>query len=204
MALIALVAGCGNDTSGPQLGKQFLGRVAQLGKPKAPAPTADQLRAAVTPELRAKNGNRPMMLVQSLRLKNIASLVTQLGQNGDVRTYVTPDQISLSLRQGVLVSTRGFGYDLLSADVADVLDRLRTGHGRAIRIHRYLDGENREVLRSYVCDFETVGAGQVTERCTGKDNSFVNTYWLDGYGNVAASEQWVSPFLQSYRFEDLG
>lgn len=203
-AVLAFVAGCGNDTGNPQLGLDMAKRVtAKLtGKDKAaPPPTADQIRAAVTPEFRAQNGNLPMLLASSVD-KPIASLMFQTGQNGDVRTYLTPDAISFSLRQGVLVASRGLGADLMQADVTQVLPRVLAGSGQAQRVHVYLDSEDQEVRRSFTCSYARA-EGQVVETCRGDGTGFENRYVLRG-GRIVTSVQWVSPLLGSFRLEDLG
>ena len=121
LALAVSVGACGNDTTQPGVGKAVVaslkGRLA--GGEEAPRPTADQLRAAITPEFRAQSGNKPLLIVTSQRVP-VSSILTMFAENGGVRTYLSPDQISFSLRNGVLVATRGLGDDLMSADVSDV------------------------------------------------------------------------------------
>lgn len=204
-AFIGLLAACGNDTSRPDIGASTLVNVAKgvVGREETPAsPTAAQLREAITPEFRAQSGNKPLIIATSLRVP-VSSIMTMFAQNGDVRTYLSPDVISFSLRNGVVIASRGLGFDLMSADVSGVLPRVRAGSGRAVRVHRYLDGENQEVLRSFVCDFSTVAPRTVVEDCKSPDIEFQNRYVLDGAGNIAVSEQWISPKLQSYRIEEI-
>ena len=204
LAALALLAGCGNDTSKPNLAGTTVQRITAKisGKDEAqPLPTADQLRAAVTPEFRAQSGNLPLLLASSLRLP-VSSIMVQAGVNGGVRTYFPPDGISFALRDGILVASRGLGTDLMSADVSQVLPRVRAGSGEAVREHHYLDGENQEVVRRYRCRYARAGA-EVVESCTGEDTSFENRYVLRG-GRIAVAAQWVSPQLGSYRLEDLG
>ncbi|WP_375173921.1 YjbF family lipoprotein [Pseudooceanicola sp.] len=203
--LVLALAACGNDPDKPKVGLTALkGVLAKVGGgDEAPAsPTADQLRAAVTPEYRAQSGNQPILLASSLRVP-VSSLMVMAGENGDVRTYFSPDQISFSLRNGVVVASRGLGEDLLRADVSQVQARIQEGAGQAVRIHHYLDGENQNVTRRYNCLYETVG-GEVVETCTGQDARFTNRYALNSDGKIVVSVQWVSPKLGSYRLEDLG
>jgi hypothetical protein len=204
LALAVSVGACGNDTTQPGVGKAVVaslkGRLA--GGEEAPRPTADQLRAAITPEFRAQSGNKPLLIVTSQRVP-VSSILTMFAENGGVRTYLSPDQISFSLRNGVLVATRGLGDDMMSADVSDVLPRIRAGTGRAVRIHRYLDGENRIILASFVCDYDRGAEGVVEERCRGEDHNFVNRYSLGSGGRIVISDQWVGVGQGSYRIEDL-
>jgi hypothetical protein len=204
-ALIALAA-CGNDSSKPKVGATALQRVMDRVKggrdAPQPTPTADQLRAAVTPEFRAQTGNAPLLLASSTRLP-VSSIMVMAGENAGVRTYFAPDGISFSLRQGVLIASRGLGTDLMRADVSQVLPRVQAGEGFAVRVHHYLDGENQTVERRFTCSYTTQGA-EVVESCSGGETSFENRYFLNDNGEIAVSIQWVSPQLQSYRLEDLG
>lgn len=204
LTLAAALIGCGNDDAQPQLGmiaaKRVQAKITGAGPDTADLPTVDQLRAAA-PEFRAQAGGLPLILASSMRLP-VASIMFQTGVNGDVRTYFTPDGISFALRNGVLVASRGLGTDLMRADVAQVLPRVRAGSGQATRVHVYLDGENQEVRHSYRCDYARVG-GEVVESCRGDHASFENRYVVRN-GVIAVSVQWVSPKLGSYRIEDLG
>ncbi|EAQ03081.1 hypothetical protein OB2597_13093 [Pseudooceanicola batsensis HTCC2597] len=204
-ALVLALAACGNDTSQPKAGaalyKQLTARFAQ-GDDQSP-PTRDQLRAAITPEFRAETGNKPLLLASSQRVP-VSSILTMFAQNGEVRTYMTPDQISFSLRRGILIASRGLGNDLMSADVSGVLARIRAGSGRAVRVHTYLDGEDQLVDHRFDCAYSRAETGEVLERCEGPTASFTNRYTLNRAGGIAVSVQWISPGLQSYLIEDLG
>lgn len=205
-AAVLALAACGNDTSKPKVGASAMQRVMDRVKGRKqepqPSPTADQLRAAVTPEFRAQSGNLPLLLASSTRLP-VSSIMVMAGDNAGVRTYFAPDGISFSLRQGILVASRGLGTDLMRADVSQVLPRVQEGEGFAVRVHHYLDGENQTVARHFTCAYNTEGQ-EVVESCSGGETSFENRYFLNEDGEIAVSIQWVSPQLQSYRLEDLG
>ncbi|MDT0681543.1 YjbF family lipoprotein [Roseicyclus sp. F158] len=126
--------------------------------------------------------------------------------NGPHRTYISPDQIGLVLRDGTLVATRGFSYDLMFADNEETRTALRSGGGSAlVRVHRTLDGERHEVISSFVCDLRPAGtdtlaiAGQsvrtqlLRESCTGPEADFVNKYWIAPGGTLRKSIEWVGP-----------
>ena len=204
VAAMALgLAGCGNDASQPKvLASAF--KTAKAGLTKAddaPGPTAAQIKAAITPEVRAANANKPMMIGTSLRVSVSAPLVLA-GQNNGVRTYFSTDGVSFSLRNGVMVASRGLGMDLMSADVSQVMPRIQAGSGRAVRVHNYLNGQNQLVPHRYDCGYARSGA-VVTETCSGEGVSFENRYTLRN-GRVVVSDQWVNPTLGSYRLEDIG
>lgn len=202
--VLALLGGCSNDPSRANVTKTLVQGVSAKVKKSEPMalPTAAQLKAAVTPEVRAQTGNQPLLIGSSLRVP-VSAIMAMAAENGDVRTYLGTDGISFSLRSGVLVASRGLGTDLMSAEVSQVLPRIRAGSGQAVRAHRYLNGENQLVVREYRCTYSRAG-GEVIEACSGEDASFENRYVLDRAGKIVISVQWVSPLLGSYRLEDIG
>ncbi|MFG6519351.1 YjbF family lipoprotein [Sulfitobacter sp. 1A13496] len=198
LSLLGLLAACGQGQSqqgifGP-IGQALLGFTQSASKPSSMA----DIRRQVTPEVRQRFQHTSLMIAQ-LEQNERASILVRKGVNRNVETYFTPDNISLSLKEGVLVGTRGLGFDLMSGDVAEVLAGLRHG-GQAVRVHRYLDGEDQIVIKSYICNYS--GNAQITETCYGKDHSFKNSYQMSG-GKVVASRQWIGPDLGYIRLEDV-
>jgi len=157
-----------------------------------------EIRQQITPQVRQRFRHTSLMIAE-LEQNDRASIIVRKGMNRDVETYFTPDNISISLKEGVLIGTRGLGFDLMSADVSEVIAGLRNG-GQAVRIHRYLDGEDQIVIKSYICDYS--GNAQITETCYGKDHSFKNSYQTSA-GKVIASRQWIGPDLGYIRLEDV-
>jgi hypothetical protein len=196
--VVGLLSACGSNQSeqsilGP-ISQMFLG----FTKPAAPHTSMADIQRQITPAVRQRFRHTSLMIAQ-LEQNERASILVRKGLNRDVETYFTPDNLSLSLKEGVLVGTRGFGFDLMSSDVAEVIGGIRHG-GRAVRVHRYLDGEDQIVIKSYICDYS--GNTQVTETCYGKDHSFKNSYQMSG-GKVIASRQWIGPDLGYIRLEDV-
>lgn len=191
------LAGCGNDVAqtGPlrAVGQVLAGAVP--GRAAAPGlQSADQVRAATPPAALAALAGKQIRIATLVApgAAPLASPLVETGRNGDVITYNTPDGVAVSLRQGVLIATRGLGRDLMSADTGALLAGLRGGGAAPVRVHRYLDGENREVLRSFACRLSRAGR-TVTEACQGDGVQFENSYVLDGTGRIVASRQWVGP-----------
>lgn len=186
------LSGCGNDPYRVKPGEQVR-QVFDRFRPAPPKPTAAQIRANITPEVRAQLGNVPI-LVATLEKRGAAAALITVGQNGPVSSYSTPDGTAVSLSDGVLVATRGLGHDLMRADVSQIRAALRNGGGRGLtRVHHYLDGENHTVIRSYICDISSVSAGRLQEICHGPDLTFENSYVLGAGHAVASSRQWVGP-----------
>jgi hypothetical protein len=168
-----------------------------FGRAPAAGPTAAQIRSRITPEVRARFGNVPLKIAV-LENKPLASILIERQRNRDVVTYFTPDDVSVSYKSGILVGTRGLGFDLMGADVGDVLASLQSRADGAVRIHHYLDGEGQIVMRNFICDYS--GAKVIVETCYGDGLQFKNTYQIQG-GQVTASRQWISPEQGYIRLE---
>jgi len=151
----------------------------------------------------------PARLRVTLPATGAQATLAPVAHNADVTVWQTLDGITLSLREGVLVATRGLGDDLMSADVDGTLAMLRGSNREAQypHIRSYLDGEDRTVFRSFQCRQEAgTGAGparQVVEHCVSTDIEMTNTYWLDGAGKIVRSRQWVSPTVAYMETERL-
>lgn len=189
LMLALSLAACGTEQGRTALvGTALSGLIP--GRDAAPAgPTAEQIKARVTPAVRARFGNVPLK-VATLEEQGLSSILFRRAVNGGVETYFTPDGTSVALQEGLLVATRGLGYDLMSADVGAVREGLLTGR-QSVRVHRYLDGEDRLFIRSFVCDY--AGGREVRETCYSEDLKITNSYQLDGAGRVISSRQWIGP-----------
>lgn len=151
--------------------------------------TIEILRARLTPELRAQIGV-PILLIEFPKQK-VAAAVLEVGRNGDVITWWAEDGVGLSTRNGLLISTRGLGFDLMSSDVSGPMALIKgRKNGTAIRDHRFLDGENQEVLLRFSCTYLS-SKSHVVESCEAKDLKIENHYWFDRSGDIWRSQQWA-------------
>jgi len=146
-------------------------------------PDLQAIRDALTPEI-IDQFDGPALLV-SAPSRGAVALMPRVGVNKDVETFLTPDGISISLRDGFVVATRGFGFDLMVADFDIAVSR-------GTRIHWYLDGENQLIPKSFTCVFERTENGRAVEKCRSERISFVNSYAFSAGGELLQSEQWVS------------
>jgi len=143
----------------------------------------------------------PSMSVQ-IPSRGANAVLSRVAVNRDVETWLAVDNISLSFRQGVLVASRGLGFDLMAADAQNTLDAL-AGQGAEVyrRQMRYLTGDNHSTYLTAGCSMvvvgpETVGGQQLQrleERCQARQSQFTNLFWRDGSGRIVQSRQWVSP-----------
>lgn len=137
--------------------------------------------------------------------EELASVFAHKSRNGDLIAWVSDEDVSLTLQDGIVVATRGLGNDLMGADVGLVYRSVVSGRGRTVRVHEYLNGEDQIIRSEYACNIavlrsETIEIFQrkhqtrvISETCTGDAGGFRNLYWIDAAGMIWQSRQWVSP-----------
>ena len=128
------------------------------------------------------------------------------GTPGTVEVWQSSDQIQVTLREGVLVGTKGLGGDMRSAQAQTVI-AARDGQGgggeRLITLAR-LDGTAQAV--PFACDVthpgpETIqivdrrlSARHFRENCAYGDTTFSNDYWVEAAtGKIRRSRHWAGP-----------
>lgn len=132
------------------------------------------------------------------RATGVVTTLTPLDVDGSVVTWRSNSGAQLVTRDGVLIATRGFGADLMSADAPDVATLVRgtAGYGRSYHL---LDGNDTPVRLVYSC---TAAAGSgpavagatrhIVESCEGDAGRIKNDYWISSAGQVVKSQQFVS------------
>lgn len=185
---LALTA-CGTEKTSPLRGALTDALKQLVTRKNGEVLTTDILRARLTPDVRAQIG-RPVLIAELPKLK-VAAVVIEVTQNGGYTTWHAQDGVGISTKAGLLTSTRGIGFDLMSADIDGplaVITGRATGH--ATRIHRVLDGEDQEILQSFVCSYARSG-NHVAETCNRTGQTIENHYWLNRGGKIWKSVQWV-------------
>jgi len=192
--LALLVAGCDRVAG-----------LSQLAGSETPAMARAEAQPVVAADFAARaQAGAPLMLANVLERNALTTFVLVSERGGD-RIWRTQDNVTLSTRGGLMTGTRALAGDLMSADIAESRALVLAGRpGLAVRIHRYLDGQNGIEIDSYVCEISPRGtedlafdgvqfrANVIAETCTNPGNDFENFYWVSG-GVVVQSLQWVSP-----------
>jgi len=210
LALSALlVASCGSD---PRRGED--GGFAQLlksrlsvgfaSKDAAPAKlTRAQLDSIIT----------PVQLV-SINKLGVEGLTAQIGANRGIETWSSVDTKTLSFRDGILIATRGFSGDLMTAEAPSRAQLADTSQDY-LRNYVFLTGDNQELRRNFTCVVVDFGPETITivqrayqtswmrENCTGRTGSFDNDYWYDGSGKLRQSRQWAGSTLGHVMIQHL-
>lgn len=143
----------------------------------------------------------PVMRVQIVSRQADAQL-SRVAVSRGVETWLAVDDISLSFQQGVLVATRGLGFDLMGADATATL-RAMAGQGDPVyrRQMRYLTGDHQSSYLMAGCSMAFVGPDVVDgrsferfdEKCQARQHVFTNIFWRNASGAIVQSRQWVSP-----------
>lgn len=135
---------------------------------------------------------------------SLASMVVA-GTNGSKVTWMSADQVSVTLENGLLVATRGFVQDLMATDNSQVITALVASGGSAVREVEYLNGLDQITPVIFQCNItsggyetvETLGvsvrAERFNEACTSDTFTFTNSYWISDEGGIVKSNQLVSP-----------
>lgn len=196
-SLLAVLAGCGNDDRGigplGVLAQTAAQTVAQRrgAADETPAPPKSPEEAAAE-ALRVNPGPLIQVGFESLGRTQVMAMT---GQNGAMRTYMTPAEEALILRGGMLIGTRGLGNDLSVAEPGTEALIRAGASGTAPRIMRYYAGDGLERPLQFTC---TVGAGPrpgvTVETCQGHGTQFQNSYMVQN-GQIAVSRQWIGPAL---------
>lgn len=133
------------------------------------------------------------LLQITLPAQGARATLKRVGGNGAVETWQSGDGVSVSLRRGVVVATRGLGFDLMGADASQTLTALSGGGQSGPYRHqmRYLTGDNHSTYLSASCTLTRVG-GRHEETCVTHRGRFTNLYFLDSAGQILRSRQWIA------------
>lgn len=202
---VAFVGSCSGGLERPSVNlqifdamRQNLGTFATPRKDPAPVTRADLDRA-----------DRAYLEVtmEARDIRSYLEISDRLNDHrpGELVVWRNIDGSTMTMREGVLIQTRGIGGDLYSNDVVVSARRpgpLRGG-ARTLRI-RALD--NKVVPLLFDCELTDLGqellevvelkyqTRHLRESCVGEDGSFANDFWIDvGAGLVWQSRQWAGP-----------
>lgn len=214
LALLLALSGCSGGTRSDPLYPQILAAAQTTltqGRAQRAAAARPPLTRAVLDEIEGS-----YIEVTLERSGLFAYLFVSTTRPGGVVQWRTEDDVTLTMRQGVLIATRGLGGDLVSSAVATAPDRLGpAGGGERVMFIRTGDLEERRL--GLACALQDLGPATITiveqaqatrhlqERCTTPDGGeIVNDYWTDArQGLVWQSRQWAGPHIGYLRIRRL-
>lgn len=153
--------------------------------------TSSDIRDRLNEEVIAQFRGAPL-LIATMGDPSFSSILFGVGKNEDVVTFYTPDQVSLSFRDGILVATRGLGFDLMYAEVSESIRAVTSKDGTIMRRHETLRGDDTLMIRSFQCVVSTPEYGKVVENCSDGEVNFQNMYNFTRDGKLNSSKQWIS------------
>lgn len=219
---LSLLAACGSDPD-----REGTFALAQAASATALGPLFGESadlppQAANTPEtlapILAQFPPGPALRFDVLSLDQSALAFTT-ATNGPYRTFATVTAQTITLRGGLVTSTRGFGWDLMSSATNGAAEIIRRrGSGTVDRIYRYLSAMDDEVETVARCSIAPEGSETITlasgarfattrlrETCEIGDQSaretFTNRYWVTAGGAIPRSEQRISDRIGALRIE---
>lgn len=182
LALLGLaLSGCGNSKAAQVMNAIALTKLAEV-RVTPPTPMVALNDSSIMVSMPSKSLKFPMFPVE---------------QDGDVTVWSAQDSSQLAIRGGMVIASRGFGMDLMSAQVATVSELLGGGAEHR-RVYNTLDGTDSPVREEFTCTVSpgtTEGgpsvAHHIQEDCIGP-RKIRNEFWIDGNGRIAYSRQWLS------------
>lgn len=199
LALILSVAACSSDRTA---GLGVAGQVAGAFVPKRGAAPPPPIPFDLTKDLIDATGGDVIMARVAAR--GLTVPMTLAGRNGDVSTFTAAGIVTLSMRSGVILATRGFGDDLMSAEVPAGAQLTRTGQSYQ-RVYHLFDGQNQILTLAAQCSTGVAGAERIrsggrilatriiAETCQSEARPIENRFWLAPSGRIVRARQWVSP-----------
>lgn len=195
MALPLLLAACGDAQDEFGLLRRTLGSGSAEFHPRA------AVLAAARP--------LPPRLEAGFPTRGLSGVMLLETERDGVQTWLSADGATLTLEQGFLTSTKGFGAGLAGSSLQQSIALVQAGQeGTATRFHSFLNGNDQIVQHAYQCEVSVLGretvilrgqpvsARKLEERCYGVEENFTNTYWLRRDAPVVLqSSQWTGSFL---------
>ena len=208
--VLALIAGCGNDSGTTNPVASAVGQMAKarLAKGKASKTASPAAAAPVSRKDLAAYG-KPILRVRA-ELLGQDGFLTIADAKANVTTWTAQGQATFAQRDGVLIQTRGLGADLMSAE-APSLGQLTSGASYT-RVYFFLGEDDRGTRRTYDCVATAVGRESITilekthavthvsELCTRPNSKVTNEFWVEGK-TIRKSRQWASSRVGYIEFE---
>lgn len=203
-AALLTLSGCSNDPNAAGFGQMLKSMASGVGKTQAPGATP---KVQLSEVLR-QTAPTPVIYAGFKKRNNAQSLLLEIQNSGGHQIFATTDRKTLTMKQGMVVATRGLADDLMSASVGQSLSLIRARRsGTAQRDMYHLNGAGESLRVTLSCKINVSGSDRVkqgvidratttiTETCSAAEQQFTNTYQVDNAGMIVASSQWLSPIL---------
>lgn len=194
-----MIAGCSNSGDTAGLRDTFK----SIFSPKASNQGAVATKIDMNAVLK-QTAPTSLMHITFLDRGNIASLLLQISSSNGYRVYSTAAKQTITLRDGLITSTRGTGDDLMASISTDSRSAIRARRaGKGTRVMEHVNGAGETLRETFSCETFVTGSGRVkqgavnaattelTENCVSENNKFTNVYQVGQSGMVLSSTQWL-------------
>jgi hypothetical protein len=191
---LALI-GCSSDPNQSEFVRQAFTRNAEIEPDAEFSDLQSSGAPAYVAGLQNKEGAYTLFVRQTINAKG-------------EETWISLDHLSLGIKEGMIIATRGFGNDIYAADVDKTLLALKVGRERAITEHFItpLSGSSRVERLAFRCLVTRVSRQSVPlsvsytadtdlffETCRNGQIDFQNLFWVErGSRRIVQSRQWIS------------
>lgn len=197
MLALSVLSACGSRAQDP-VWLSVRGALANIEEERSAPIPWEQQQAEIRQAVALQDVDFPLLMT-TLPRRNAVATLGLLQRHDGVETWADASGITITLQNGVVLETRGLGYDILASDIAGVLEGLQKGGPhRYQRVTRVLSAEG--ALRRQISDCvmsETLTSK--VEQCDGAER-FENRY---SQSSMTTSRQWLGPDLGYLMIERL-
>jgi hypothetical protein len=204
LTLIAGLTACSSDPDNSNLLTEFIGPKGEV----EPDETFLAYEAAGAPAL--------VMSLQSTP-NAFTVFVRQTTNAKGEETWISLDKLSIGMKSGMIIATRGLGADQLAGDPYQTLAALKAGrNGVTERFVTHINGENQAETLVFRCSVTfqkqapvdlggyTANTDLYYEDCRNTQTKFRNFFWVErGSRQLVQSRQWISENLGSVALRTL-
>lgn len=204
LTLIAGLSACSSDPDNSNLLADFIGGKDEI----EPDETFLAHEAAGAPAL--------IMSLQSTS-NAFTVFVRQTTNAKGEETWISLDKLSLGMKSGMIIATRGLGADQLAGDPYQTLAALKAGrNGITERFITHINGESQAETLAFRCSVTfqkqapvdlggyTANTDLYYEDCRNTQTKFRNFFWVErGNRQLVQSRQWISESLGSVALRTL-
>ena len=160
------------------------------------------VRKLITREIVEEAGD-PILFVELKDGRN-ATLSLFPGKN-ELPIWLGVDGSTVTAKNGVLISTRGMGDDLMHSEYEKTFWGMRNPGKQYVKKYTYLLEDNQLIPKYFNCSFDfgeksllinifekSFSVSILVETCTGQNTNFKNNYWIEADGTVRRSTQFHS------------
>lgn len=189
VAMFFLLGSCGTRATDP-VWQSVLNGLGNLPGDTLPPVSLSEHQDRIRRLVAEDGGDAPVLMV-TLPTRQVVATMMRRASRGGFETWVDGSGISMTMRGGIVVSTRGLGQDVMASDVSGTLAaQTGTGPERYPLTRRRLTPDGALQAHVTQCTF-TIRPDAFIETCRGAErfeNVFART-------ELDRSRQWLGPAL---------